>query len=80
MRMPDNICSYFCNYHCCSNDCPNINVDEFEDRYDLPASEVGLERISCGQCQYNDKHCGCEDCLFQGSKECQKMNGGENIP
>lgn len=69
-------CEHFCNYHCCTNDCPHIQCDEFEQTWDLPASEVGLERIKCKDCIYNDKHCDCNDCYFGGSKDCPK-NGGK---
>ncbi|MCQ2434693.1 MAG: hypothetical protein MJ062_05600 [Oscillospiraceae bacterium] len=62
-------CDKFCNYHC-SYDCPNFAVDAFEDKYDLPASEIGLERIKCKDCQYFDKNCTCDDCYFQYSKDC----------
>lgn len=68
-------CNQFCNYHC-SYDCPNFAVDEFEEKHDLPASEIGLDRIKCKECYYNDKLCGCEDCLFEGSKDCPE-NGGK---
>lgn len=68
-------CNQFCNYHC-SYDCPNFAVDDFEEKYDLPASEVGLERIKCEKCGYNDSHCGCRDCFFVGSKDCPE-NGGK---
>ena len=65
-------CAYFCNSHCCSYDCPNIQCDIFEERYDLPCNDVGLERLSCKQCSYNDKYCTCDDCLFLGSEDCSK--------
>ena len=52
----------------CAFYCPNANCDLFEDLYDLPCSEAGLERISCRDCQYNSGLC-C-DCLFVGSIDC----------
>ena len=63
-------CELFCNYHCITDDCPSIQADAFEEKYDLPASEIGLERIPCSKCIYNDKRCTCDDCYFQGGKEC----------
>lgn len=69
----DDKCSSFCNAHCSCSDCPNIQADTFEDRFDLPASEIGLERIDCKDCEYNDKLCGCEDCYFSGSKYCERV-------
>ena len=65
-------CSNFCNAHCSCSDCPNIQADTFEDRFDLPASEIGLERIDCKDCWYNEKYCTCDDCLFQNSTYCQE--------
>ena len=65
-------CEHFCNAHC-SFDCPNFEIDMFEERYDLPASEVGLKRVSCKECQYSDKNCDCNDCYFQNSENCKKM-------
>lgn len=63
----------FVNSHCCY-DCPNIAVDEFEERYDIPASDAGLERISCKNCHYQTGER--EDCLFQYSKDCPKVTSG----
>ena len=60
----------FCNAHC-SYDCPNFRADEFEDHFDLPASEAGLERIKCKECYLNSGEC--EDCLFQNSEECPEV-------
>lgn len=62
--------SCFTNAHCCF-ECPNFQCDEFEERFDLPASEVGLERIKCKDCYLNSGEC--EDCLFQHSKECPEV-------
>ena len=60
--------SCFVNGHCCYN-CPNAQIDEFEDYYDLPAQEAGLEHIKCKDCYLNSGQC--EDCLFQfDPKEC----------
>lgn len=64
-------CEHFCNEHC-SFDCPNFEIDIFEERYDLPASEIGLERVSCKDCQYSDKNCDCDDCYFRNSENCSK--------
>lgn len=69
-------CERFCNYHC-SFDCPNFQVDEFEEYWDLPASEAGIERIKCSKCQYYDPRCTCNDCYLQGSKECPEYGGGK---
>lgn len=63
-------CKHFCNYHCSTSDCPNIQCDMFEEKYDLPSSEIGLERTACKYCQYNDKNFTCDDCLFKGSMYC----------
>lgn len=41
----------------CSFSCPNDNCDFFEDLYELPFSEAGLERISCRDCYYNSGLC-----------------------
>lgn len=70
-------CENFCNWHCSTTDCPNIQCDEFEEYWDVPAEDTGLERIKCKDCRYNDKHCGCDDCYFKSSKECPEYDGGE---
>lgn len=62
-------CEYFCNAHC-SYDCPNFQVDAFEEHWDLPASEVGLERVKCKDCEYNIRHCDCTDCYLYCSDDC----------
>ena len=59
--------SCFVNSHCCI-DCPNFAIDEFENFYDLPASDAGLERTKCKDCHYETGLC--KDCLFYNSKEC----------
>lgn len=65
----------FVNGHCAYN-CPNFQCDEFEERFDLPASEAGYERIKCKDCYLNSGEC--EDCLFQfDSKECPEVNSDE---
>lgn len=65
----------FVNRHCCF-DCPNFRVDEFEEFYDLPASEIGLERIKCKDCYFENGDC--KNCLFEGYPECPEYNfGGE---
>lgn len=68
-------CECFCNGHCCTSDCPNIRCDEFEEYYDIPASDSGYERVECKDCIYDDQHCDCDDCYFNGSEHCPK-NGG----
>ena len=62
----------FCNAHC-AYDCPNFRIDEFEERYDLPASDAGLERVKCKECYLNSFEC--KDCLLQNSAECPEVNG-----
>ena len=62
----------FTNAHCCF-DCPNAAADEFEERFDIPASDAGYERIeSCKVCYLNTGEC--DDCLFQNSKDCPEVN------
>lgn len=48
---------------CSTADCPNIQCDAFEEKYDCPASDAGLERIPCRLCHWNTGKC--EDCLFE---------------
>ena len=38
---------------CSTADCPNIQCDAFEEKYDCPASDAGLERIPCRLCHWN---------------------------
>lgn len=64
-------CENFCNAHC-SYDCPNAEIEAFEERFDIPASDAGYERIKCRDCRYSDKRCTCEDCYFKGSAECPR--------
>lgn len=52
----------------CSFYCPEAIVCEFEDIYDVPASDAGLEHVSCKECVYNSGIC--KDCLFLGCPEC----------
>lgn len=62
---------------CSTADCPNIQCDAFEDRYDCPASDAGLERIKCKDCYYNTGKC--EDCLFQGNPDyCPEESEGDD--
>ena len=68
-------CECFCNWHCCTSDCPSIQCDMFEERWDLPASDGGYEHVDCKDCAYNDRHCTCDDCYFQGGKECPEYGG-----
>lgn len=70
-------CEWFSNFHCSTNDCPNIRCDEFEERWDVPAEDAGLERIHCKDCHYNDNYCTCDDCFLQHSKDCPEYNEGE---
>ena len=65
--IPIKKCECFCNGNCSVN-CPNQSVYAFEDRYDLPASEIGLETTKCRSCSYRDSDCTCYDCYFIGSK------------
>lgn len=63
--------SCFTNKHCCFS-CPNAAADEFEEIFDIPASDAGYERIeSCKVCYLNTGEC--EDCLFQHSKDCPEV-------
>lgn len=69
-------CDKFCNYHCCTSDCPNIQYEECDAKWgDGIADDIGMERVKCKDCVYSDKHCGCDDCYFQGSKECPETGG-----
>lgn len=69
-------CEHFCNYHCSTSDCPNIQCDFIEGYYDIPCSDAGYERIMCRDCRYADKRCTCDDCYFKGGEECPE-NGGK---
>ena len=70
-------CEYFCNAHC-SYDCPNAAIEAFEERFDIPASDAGYERVKCRDCRYADKHCTCGDCYFKGGKECPENGGADD--
>lgn len=59
----------FTNSHCCF-ECPNVAIDEFEEKYDLPASEIGLERTTCKECYLNTGEC--KDCYFQDTPNCSE--------
>ena len=59
--------SCFVNGHC-AYDCPNFQLDMFEEKYDLPASEIGLERTHCKECYLNTGEC--KDCYFQNTSDC----------
>lgn len=64
-------CEHFCNYHCSTSDCPNIQYEAANEYWGYGiADDMGLERIRCSECQYADKHRTCEDCYFKGSPEC----------
>ena len=65
----------FTNGHC-AYDCPNFQCNEFEKRFDLPASEAGYERIKCKDCYLNTGEC--DDCLFQNSKDCPEVNESDD--
>jgi len=68
-------CERFCNYHCTTNDCPNIQSDIAVERYgDGIAEDMGFYRVKCKDCIYNDKRCTCDDCYFKGGEEC--LEGG----
>lgn len=67
-------CDFFCNVHCIY-DCPNLAIDEFEERYEIPASDVGCERIRCIDCQYTANRCTCDDCYFVGCSDCPQIGG-----
>lgn len=74
-------CEHFCNGHCCTSDCPNIQCDMADDKWGFGiAEDMGLERIRCSDCVYYDKRCDCDDCYFNGSAECPENggNGSEN--
>lgn len=72
-------CEHFCNYHCCTSDCPHIQCDACDEYWGNGiAEDIGLERIKCSECQYYDKRCTCEDCYFKGSEECPEYGGSEH--
>lgn len=60
--------SCFVNGHCCFH-CPNSAIDEFESRFDIPASDAGYERIDCNECYLNTGEC--KDCLFFNTDDCE---------
>lgn len=67
----------FVNGHC-AYDCPNFQVDYFEEKYDLPASEVGFERIKCKECYLNSFECS--DCYLENTDECpEKKSDSEKL-
>ena len=70
-------CENFCNANCAFY-CPNAEMEAFEEWFDIPASDAGYERIKCSECQYNDKHCTCDDCYFNGGKECPRTKEAAN--
>ena len=73
------ICEHFCNYHCSTSDCPDIQCDMADNKWGYGiAEDMGLERIDCKDCAYNDKHCTCEDCYFKDSSDCPECGGDEN--
>lgn len=57
----------FVNGHCCY-DCPNFQLDIFEEKYDLPAGEIGLEKTTCKECYLNTGEC--KDCYFHNTPDC----------
>lgn len=73
------ICERFCNVHCSTSDCPNIQCDMADEKWGYGISDdIGLNRIECKDCHYNFKHCTCDDCYFQGGKDCPKYAGDYN--
>lgn len=71
-------CEQFCNYHCSTDDCPNIQYDAADQYWGFGiADDIGLERIKCRDCLYADKRCTCEDCYFMGSEECPETGKEE---
>lgn len=68
--MKNKHCPYFCNYHCITRDCPNIQVDEIDEKYGFGiADDMGIKRTSCKKCEWNDKNCSCKDCYFSILKD-----------
>lgn len=66
-------CDMFCNYHCSTDDCPNIQYDSVEQYWGFGiAADIGLHRIRCRDCIYYDKRCSCGDCYFYDTMECPK--------
>lgn len=69
-------CEHFCNYHCCSNDCPNIQYDTIDEKYGYGiADDIGLKQTVCKSCNYNEIYCTCEDCYLLYSKYCKYKKG-----
>lgn len=59
----------FCNYHCSTNDCPNIQYDMADDKWGYGiADDMGLERQSCKTCGYETYEC--KDCFDNGTDRC----------
>lgn len=64
------ICNNFRNFHCVSDDCPNISAERC-----IPYEEDEL--VSCFDCVYN-AYISCDVCYFNGSSCCPLRNGREN--
>lgn len=70
-------CERFCNYHCSTDDCPDIQCDAADEMWGGGiAEDMGLCRIECRDCLYADKRCTCKDCYFMGSEECPETGKG----
>ena len=71
-------CDKFCNWHCSTMDCPNVQYSYVFNAMPYDPGDVGMTRIKCKDCKYNNDHCTCDDCYFQDTKECPKKgtNGG----
>lgn len=72
-------CERFCNGHCTTSDCPNIQCDMADDEYGYGiAEDMGLKRIKCGDCYYDDKRCTCEDCYLRGGEYCPNVGSDDD--
>lgn len=55
-------CKQYCGVACIDGSCPKANRDEYEERcYDVIKN--------CKECH---RYKGCEDCYFDGTKDCVK--------
>ena len=54
---------------CCTNYCPNIQVDMAAEKWGdyQVASDAGYEKIKCKDCHYMTFQC--KDCMFLGNTE-----------
>lgn len=63
----------FVNAHCCTSDCPNMQRDEFDERYGFGiADDIDIKPQKCKSCMYNTGTCG--DCLFLNMPECPERS------